>query len=101
MTQLLTAIAPPAEILNALTSMQTLLYDATGSTKPTVEVPGEGLYWVRQKPTVSLSGNNPKGPRDVTLKWFGFDDVSVVLYPMATGLGNSGLWDPKNETGFP
>lgn len=93
-TQTLAAISPPADILNALNSMESISYPDDGAVTPTNNF-GQSLFWVRQKPVVQPTGNNPNGPRDVTLRWLGVQQASLVLYPPAVAQGAATQWDPQ------
>jgi hypothetical protein len=97
MTQTLTKINPPADILAAVANMSVLAFPEDASLTP--YFPEPVLTWVRQKPEVALTGNNPLGPRDVTLKWFGYQNVAAVLYPPSLG-ENTGQFDPQKTTPF-
>ena len=92
--QTLAAIAPPSDVMDALAGMEQIGYGVLASTTPTRTYDATQLAWVRMKPAVQLSGNNPNGPRDVTLRWIGFQQASAVLYPLAVPGSTPVLWDP-------
>lgn len=90
----LSLLSPPAYITSALGSLQSWVFDSSGSTAPTLDA--TTFVWIRQKPLVKLSGRNPNGPSDVTEYLLGVQQASAILHPPVDSSLTPG-WDPRKN----
>lgn len=93
-TILLASYNPPSFVTDALAGLTTWTYSG-GDGSPIPIATTNTFSFVRMKPVVKLSGNNPNGPYDVTEYFLGLQESSAVLYPPVDGAPAG--WDPQYD----